>query len=515
MHLRVFISSPGDVPDERTFAQQVVEQELPKDPLLRDRPLPDKLTCEAVRWDDPTSPASMPATLTPQAAVNAGLPKPSECDVVIVILWSRMGTPLPEDMRRSDGTRYLSGTEWEYEDAVNANAHVLVYRRKTRLDLAPDDEHLAEKAEQMARVQKFFKRFRNEDGSLKGGFAEYDTPQEFRDRLRVDLRNYLARRLAKEAPAMRADRVRTEPPYREIARALAEGRLVPVIGPDAVRSGREPGAHWDPSAPRFLPSGAELSRLLADESSFPSSADSEHLAAVASFYEVVATRFALHERLRKFFGAIDSGTIPPLYRLLAEVSVSHPLLIITTNFDTQLERAFHAATPPRPYDLVVYGAGRQDLANAMLWWKHGATQPQPVVANKLEIDLATQTVIFKVHGTIGEKCDVVITETDNIAFLASAGGKPAVPPLLAAHIKFRGLMFLGFPLREWSLRAFVAGLRWGQKQDPDEDDICSWAVADELSDLELTLWNRNPNRVYPFELKLDNFIAALRKHMQP
>ena len=47
MHLRIFVSSPGDVADERAFAQQVIEQELPKDPLLR-----GQITCEAMRWDE-------------------------------------------------------------------------------------------------------------------------------------------------------------------------------------------------------------------------------------------------------------------------------------------------------------------------------------------------------------------------------------------------------------------------------------------------------------------------------
>ena len=37
----------------------------------------------------------VPATLTPQEAVNRGLPRPSACDCVVVVLWARMGTPLP------------------------------------------------------------------------------------------------------------------------------------------------------------------------------------------------------------------------------------------------------------------------------------------------------------------------------------------------------------------------------------------------------------------------------------
>ncbi len=65
MHLRVFLSSPGDVAEERKLAQQAVEQELPKDPSLRGR-----ITCDCIRWDDPHAPVAMAATLTPQESVN-------------------------------------------------------------------------------------------------------------------------------------------------------------------------------------------------------------------------------------------------------------------------------------------------------------------------------------------------------------------------------------------------------------------------------------------------------------
>ena len=46
-HLRVFVSSPGDVADERAIARQIVE-DLPYDPFLRGR-----MTTEVVAWDKP------------------------------------------------------------------------------------------------------------------------------------------------------------------------------------------------------------------------------------------------------------------------------------------------------------------------------------------------------------------------------------------------------------------------------------------------------------------------------
>ena len=96
--LRIFFASPGDVPDERKLALELLQQ-LPDEPFLN-----GKVTLKVVAWDKPGGGGAMEATLTPQEAIKRGLPKPSDCDLVIVILWSRLGTPLPEDWeKKPDG----------------------------------------------------------------------------------------------------------------------------------------------------------------------------------------------------------------------------------------------------------------------------------------------------------------------------------------------------------------------------------------------------------------------------
>ena len=112
----VFLSSPGDVAYERGLARDLLKDELPSDPLLL-----RSFTFDVVSWDDPAAPIPMDARITPQQAVNRFGPKPSECDVVIVILWARMGTHLDvTTFRKPDNSAYLSGTEWEFEDALHA-----------------------------------------------------------------------------------------------------------------------------------------------------------------------------------------------------------------------------------------------------------------------------------------------------------------------------------------------------------------------------------------------------------
>lgn len=512
IHLRIFLSSPGDVADERTFAQQVIEQELPKDPFLR-----EKITCEVVRWDDPNAPVTMPATLTPQEAVNRGLAKPSVCDVVIVILWSRMGTPLPDTYLKEDGTGYLSGTEYEYEEAITAKPppYILVYRRNTEPEVdLHDKKKREEQLAQFDKVEDFFARFRNPDGSLKGGYTEYETPQAFRDRLRADLRAYIEPLVQKKL-GPRVQRAKAPPPYGFICKALSQGRVIPFIGAGASSSGRPPNAIWDKAAHTFLPSGIELSRLLADESAFPSD-NRDDLAEVSSYYESFYTRCSLREKLREFLctNFLPNNRITPLYRFLAWIPT--PILIITTNYDTEIEQAFRAVN--RAYDLVVYPADRKDLANAILWWPHGCVDPKTQASNDLDIDLTKTSVIFKMHGSFSDSEDwdsFVITEEDHVEFLSRLSSKSAIPSLFSAHIHDRGLLFIGYNLRDWALRVVFRGLSryFARPATVDEDEeIQCWAIEDELSELEEKLWNKRG--VHPYEVGIDEFVEKLRAKME-
>jgi hypothetical protein len=112
LHLKVFLSSPGDVAAERELARRLIKDELASDPLLR-----SKVTFDVFSWDDPAVGVLLLATMTPQEAVNR-IDRPADCDITIVILWSKLGSPLRGDaFRKPSGEPYLSGTEWEYEDA--------------------------------------------------------------------------------------------------------------------------------------------------------------------------------------------------------------------------------------------------------------------------------------------------------------------------------------------------------------------------------------------------------------
>jgi hypothetical protein len=173
--------------------------------LPKERPFRGRLLIEEVSWDDPGAPTPLAAHLTPQEAIHRHRPKPSECDIVVVVLWSRMGTPLPEEYRKPDGAPYLSGTEWEFLDAIEAaqkrdgRPTVLVYRRKEIPNISLEDPEREEKIRQYEAVKAFFTAFRATEGSLRWSYKTYNSPSAFEDQLERELRELIASRLEAES----------------------------------------------------------------------------------------------------------------------------------------------------------------------------------------------------------------------------------------------------------------------------------------------------------------------------
>ena len=189
--VRVYLSSPGDVADERGLARRVIEMLPRDDPWLRGR-----VVVEPVAWDDGV-PVAMFADRTPQASVNQRLPLPSQCDVVIVLLWGRMGTPLPRDVIGPDGMTYASGTEWEFHDALRAHRDagapvILVYRRTAPVVCDLRDPDIAEVQRQLRLVDDFLDRMVDPaTGAALHGVNSYEAPEDLRRMLEVHLREVM------------------------------------------------------------------------------------------------------------------------------------------------------------------------------------------------------------------------------------------------------------------------------------------------------------------------------------
>jgi len=180
------------VQDEREHVRTAVER------VRNERRFRDCLNVHLIAWDQPGVSVAMEAGLTPQEAIASGMPKPEECDLVVVILWSRMGTPLPPAYRKPDGSAFRSGTEWEYVNAIEGfrrrgKPAVWIYHRTQTITLSEHDPDFKDKSAQLDAVHSFLGSLKNLDGSIAGGVNQYATPTEFGKQFEDHLRDGLER----------------------------------------------------------------------------------------------------------------------------------------------------------------------------------------------------------------------------------------------------------------------------------------------------------------------------------
>jgi hypothetical protein len=243
-YLRIFLSSPGDVNEERKIAIEVIEA-LPYRPAFR-----DKVAFRVIAWDRPGADTPMLASLTPQEAINRGLPKPSECDITLVLFWKRMGTPFVD----VDGTAYQSGTHWELMDALKSpQCETLIFHRTEKVLFDADD---AASQDQYRKVKAFFSsEVFYKDGRILRGVNQYASPEEFRLKMQTFMEDVVLRIL---------DRIKKKP--------LMPERPLPTIS-NIITIQREewpadkspfPGlrAFDETDAPIFFGRGVETSELV-------------------------------------------------------------------------------------------------------------------------------------------------------------------------------------------------------------------------------------------------------------
>ncbi len=277
-----------------------------------------------------------------------------------------------------------------------------------------------------------------------------------------------------------------------IKESLLNGDVIPFLG-----AGASLGATPDEG----LPSAHALARVLAAKTSFPEEQPPD-LATVAQWYEVVAGRRPLHKELRSVF---ERRRFPPtaLHRYLAGVDA--PMLIVTTNYDDLIEQAFEETQ--KPYDLVVHTTDRT-LGDRLLWWAHGAKEPKLVRAAKLDIDLATTTVVYQMHGGIDRveaaRDQYVITEDDYVDFLTRLTKRTAFPSIFAEPFEDRHFLFLGYGLRDWNLRVVLNKV---QRDLQRGLDLTSWAIDAHPSSLEQRFWQDRGVEV--FKMTIAEFLAEI------
>jgi SIR2-like protein len=286
------------------------------------------------------------------------------------------------------------------------------------------------------------------------------------------------------APPTGPDAVRpdAEVPYPFIRSQLLKGRVIPFLGAGASLSARPGGQAWKLGS-AFLPSGAELARYLDDRSGYPPGEQVE-LARVAQYFGGVTGRGGLDDELNEVFSPRCSPG--PIHHFLAQVE---RLLVVTTNYDDLMEQALRAAG--RTYRVVVY----RTESPLFLYWNGKDPEPQELSANELTFDVAEAPVVFKMHGAVNRDApsqgSYVITEDDYVEFLARLITTTAIPVVFAEPFRKSHFLFLGYGLRDWSLRVVLHQIYrlWPRR-------YASWAIQQQANPLERAFWARRDLTIY-------------------
>jgi hypothetical protein len=290
-------------------------------------------------------------------------------------------------------------------------------------------------------------------------------------------------------------------PYQWISDLLKAGDVVPFLGAGASLIGTLTSAWKFPGADR-LPTGIELRNYLARLASLafedPGGPD---LATVAQYCSFAVGRPDLRECLHAIFA--DKYPFGELHRYLA--SLPYPLLVMTTNYDNLLERAFSEGG--KPFDLVVHQTSDLAHAGQVAYWPHDGSGPYYEKPNRLDVDLERVSVIYKMHGTVtsadASQDSFLITEDDYVDFLVNMESTTPIPSRIKEEFTQRHFLFLGYGLADWNFRVVLGTLRQALAQRK------SWAIKYQTSALEEAIWTSRG--VLIFDMTVDEFVRQLQQ----
>ncbi|HLC14969.1 MAG TPA: DUF4062 domain-containing protein [Thermodesulfovibrionia bacterium] len=174
--IRLFLSSPGDVQEERTIVHKIVSE------INLNHSDNYGLHLDVIDWKT----HALHGMGRGQEMIN---PLLDDCDIFVGILWKYFGTPTGQA---------LSGTEEEFKIAYGKwkrlkKPHILFYFCKADVGMPDDMKAL----EQMGKVLSFKKRFSNENPGL---YQEYKTVEDFGTLVRRHLVNLLKQWKAQPPP---------------------------------------------------------------------------------------------------------------------------------------------------------------------------------------------------------------------------------------------------------------------------------------------------------------------------
>ncbi|HEY0083036.1 MAG TPA: SIR2 family protein [Pyrinomonadaceae bacterium] len=296
---------------------------------------------------------------------------------------------------------------------------------------------------------------------------------------------------------------------------MVSGHLIPFFGAGVNLSNRPPGASFLPNY--YLPNGVELSESIVK--AFPTYpwSDKKDLLRVSWYASEAFGYGALYRHLREIFsGDYPLTDVHEFFaqlpsRLAAKGYPNRHQLIVTTNYDDVLERAFDKAR--EPYDVLTYVAHNEmdkREEGKFRYTPHDGVSHIIFEPNRFTLPVE-RTVILKIHGTVdrtdSERDSFVITEDDYIDYLARMNTDSyEIPAVLMAKMVKRHFLFLGYSLGDWNMRVLFKSIRASR---PLKDN--SWAVMHDTKEWDKAYWRKH--NVQLLKLSLKHYVEILNEQL--
>jgi hypothetical protein len=311
-----------------------------------------------------------------------------------------------------------------------------------------------------------------------------------------------ARPLAAVAPS--AD---DEVPWDTLAQMFEDGQLIPFLGAAASAYSKDQDGGAPPTVTQLIEKLANYSRLRPHCDTVGCQQFKFDLSQLASYYQTcVGRRLNLDQLLQREI-ANPAFKPNPLHHLLARIARKKPMLIVTTNYDDLLEKAFDQPSDGGsavPYDVLVTPienlayepevdndndkdkeATGPEYAGGILYWSSASKGEDftRVKAQTLDLNIKERSVIYKIHGSVPRGNEwpggYLIAEEDYARFLGRMGPDGIVPGAINRHIikktksggksvLYYSILFLGYSMHDWNLRVLLEELHVGRYASNEE-----------------------------------------------
>jgi hypothetical protein len=283
----------------------------------------------------------------------------------------------------------------------------------------------------------------------------------------------LARRRYDELAALGAAPL-LEGEYTSLAASIARGETAWFVGwgahyplerladsTPATSAQLAAGSVRRPGAPRFW---QEVAAQLARETGYDEPIDTvADLTRLMQYIYEVRGEVQLEHYMREELGAAYTPTLahwflaglPGLLREKNSAGVAP--LILTANQDDVLERAFEALG--EPLDTLAYIARGPDQGR--FFYRPALSPPVMIrtARQARQVAVKERALLVKLHGSIDrrnpEAEKLVLTEDDHLSYLARLTAEPLLPPAIDEQLVRSRIMFIGYALRDWTIRVLL------------------------------------------------------------